>query len=124
MSSGLMNTEPGGEGDQYQPETQPDAVNQQQEQSKADRGVRTAENIRYGQTISEGGMGGMTTEAGGSANQGSSSPSQWIQDSSDVPLMVDLIGGYGSIDTQSNQDGAEASREAQGYSTGGSGVGA
>lgn len=69
-------------------------------------------------------MGGMTTKAGGSANQGSSSPSQWIQDSSDVPLMVDLIGGYGSIDTQSNQDGAEASREAQGYSTGGSGVGA
>ena len=27
---------------------------------KADRGERTAENIRYGQTISEGGMGGMT----------------------------------------------------------------
>ncbi|KAI4095914.1 MAG: hypothetical protein LQ344_001295 [Seirophora lacunosa] len=116
MSSGLMNTEPGGEGDQYEsiktvtnphskqgePETQPDAVDQQQEQDKADRGARTAENIRYGQTISEGGMGGKTTEAGGAANQG----------------------GYGSTDTQPNQDGAEESREAQGYATGGMGIGA
>lgn len=51
-------------------ETQPDAVAEQQEQDKADRGAQTAENIRYGQTISEGGMGGKTTEAGGSANQG------------------------------------------------------
>lgn len=42
----------------------------QQEQQKAERGERTAENVRYGQTISEGGMGGKTTEAGGSANQG------------------------------------------------------
>ena len=52
-------------------ETQPDAVKEQQEQDKADRGARTAENVRYGQTISEGGIGGKTTEAGGSANQGS-----------------------------------------------------
>ena len=29
-----------------------------------------AENLKYGQTISEGGMGGKTTESGGSANQG------------------------------------------------------
>ncbi|KAL8919334.1 MAG: hypothetical protein Q9208_006833 [Pyrenodesmia sp. 3 TL-2023] len=64
MSSGLMDTEPG------EPETQPDTVDQQQEQDKAARGAKTAENIRYGQTISEGGMGGKTTEAGGSANQG------------------------------------------------------
>lgn len=53
-----------------EPETQPDAVDQQQEQDKTQRGARTAENIRYGQAISEGGMGGKTTEAGGSANQG------------------------------------------------------
>ncbi|KAL9039646.1 MAG: hypothetical protein Q9180_002404 [Flavoplaca navasiana] len=82
-----MDTEPGGEGNQYEsiqtvtnphskqggqmgePETQPDAVKEQQAQDKADRGARTAENVRYGQTISEGGMGGKTTEAGGSANQ-------------------------------------------------------
>lgn len=54
-----------------EPETQPDAVAEQQELEKADRRERTAENVRYGQTISEGGMGGKTTEAGGSANQGS-----------------------------------------------------
>ncbi|KAL9015173.1 MAG: hypothetical protein Q9173_000204 [Seirophora scorigena] len=87
---------------QGEAETQPDAVDQQREQDKADRGARTVENIRYGQSISEGGMGGKTAEAGGTANQG----------------------GYGSTDTQSNQDGAEESREAQGYATGGSGVGA
>lgn len=42
----------------------------QQEQQKAERGEKTAENVRYGQTISEEGIGGKTTEAGGSANQG------------------------------------------------------
>ncbi|KAI4146768.1 MAG: hypothetical protein L6R39_003327 [Caloplaca ligustica] len=87
-----------------EPETQPDAVDQQQEQDKADRGERTAENIRYGQAISEGGMGGKTTEAGGSTNQ-------------------DAPGGYGSTDTQSGQDSAKETREEQGYGPG-SGVGA
>ena len=51
-------------------ETQPDAVDSQQAQEKADRGAKTAENVRYGQTISEGGMGGRITESEGSANQG------------------------------------------------------
>lgn len=51
-------------------ETQTDAVAEQQEQDKADGGAQTAENVRYGQNMSEGGMGGKTTEAGGSANQG------------------------------------------------------
>ena len=51
-------------------ETQPDAVTSQQEQQKTERGEKTAENVRYGQTVSEQGMGGKTTEAGGSANQG------------------------------------------------------
>ncbi len=45
-------------------------MNSQQEQQKAERGERTAENVRYGQTISEQGVGGKTTEAEGSANQG------------------------------------------------------
>ncbi|KAL8759191.1 MAG: hypothetical protein Q9199_000949 [Rusavskia elegans] len=119
MSSGLMDTEPGGESDQYESiqtvtnshskqggqmgetETQTDAVKEQQEQDKADRGARTAENVRYGQTISEGGMGGKTTEAGGTANQG----------------------GFGSTDGQAAQDSAEETREEQGYGPG-SGVGA
>ncbi|KAL8953902.1 MAG: hypothetical protein Q9222_000276 [Ikaeria aurantiellina] len=83
-----------------EPDNRSDAVAQQQQQDKADRGARTAENIRYGQTISEGGMGGKTTEAGGSANQG----------------------GFGSTDKQSSLDSAEETREEQGYGPG-SGVG-
>lgn len=51
-------------------ETQLNAVDSQLEQQKAARGANTAENVRYVQTISEGGMGGKTTEAGGFANQG------------------------------------------------------
>lgn len=117
--SGLMDTEPGGEGSQYESiqtvtkphtkqggqmgeeETQPDAVTSQQEQQKAERGKKTAENARYGQTISEEGMGGKTTEAGGSANQD----------------------GFGASDAQEGTDNAEESRWDQGYGPG-SGVGA
>lgn len=46
------------------------AVSSQQQQQKVQRGEKTAENVRYGQKISEEGMGGRTTEAGGNANQG------------------------------------------------------
>lgn len=113
-----MNTEPGGEGDQYESiktvsvphskqggqmgesETQTDAVAEQQEQDKADGGAQTAENVRYGQNMSEGGMGGKTTEAGGSANQE----------------------GYGSTDAQAGRDEVDRTREEQGYGSG-SGVG-
>lgn len=45
-------------------------MDEQQEQATAERGEKTAENVRYGQTISEGGMGGMTTEGQGGGNQG------------------------------------------------------
>ena len=45
-------------------------MDEQQEQAKAERGEKTAENLRYGQAISEGGMGGMTTEGEGGGNQG------------------------------------------------------
>jgi len=36
---------------------------------KAEKGENTAENVRYGQNVSESGQGGMTTGMGGSANQ-------------------------------------------------------
>ncbi|KAF6237878.1 hypothetical protein HO173_004079 [Letharia columbiana] len=119
MSSDLMDTEAGGEGSQYESiqtvtephskqggqmgeeETQPDAVTSQQEQQKAERGAKTAENVRYGQTISEGGMGGKTTEAGGSANQD----------------------GFGPLGAQGGTEDAEESRRDQGYGPG-SGIGA
>ena len=51
-------------------ETQVDATDSQQEEQKAEQGTKASENIRYGQNISESGMGGMTKEAQGNANQG------------------------------------------------------
>ena len=51
-------------------ETQVDATDSQQEEQKSEQGTKATENIRYGQNISESGMGGMTTEAQGNANQG------------------------------------------------------
>lgn len=51
-------------------ETQVDATESRQEEQKSEQGTKAAENIRYGQNISESGMGGMTTEAQGTANQG------------------------------------------------------
>ena len=51
-------------------QTQVDAVDSQQQSQNAERGAKTAENVRYGQAVSEGGMGGETTESSGSANQG------------------------------------------------------
>ncbi|CAF9928364.1 MAG: hypothetical protein ALECFALPRED_004009 [Alectoria fallacina] len=123
MASNLMDTEAGGEGSQYESiqtvtkphskqdgqmggqfkdETQPDAVTAHQAQQKAERGEKTAENMRYGQAISEGGMGGKTTEARGSANQDN----------------------FGATDAQGGtDDDAEESRQNQGYGPG-SGVGA
>ncbi|ETN43694.1 uncharacterized protein HMPREF1541_02853 [Cyphellophora europaea CBS 101466] len=65
-------------------------------------GEKTAENIRYGQNISESGMGGMTTTSTGEANQG---------------------GGYGGTDRDLKQEQQNSARTAQGHGPG-SGVGA
>ena len=51
-------------------ETQPDVVDSQLSQEKNERGEKTAENIRYGESLSEHGFGGETTGKSGSANQG------------------------------------------------------
>ncbi|TKA74770.1 hypothetical protein B0A55_03858 [Friedmanniomyces simplex] len=94
MSSGLMETDPGGENQQYEGNlhtadphktsagqlgqsssqthttTDPSQTDSGKQQA-SERGEKTAENIRYGQTISEtGGMGGMTEGMDGSAEQG------------------------------------------------------
>jgi len=84
------------------PETQVDAVDSQQEQQKAERGEKTADNVRYGQNISEGGMGGKTTDVRGNASQGSS---------------------FGATASHTESDNAQASRQESGYGSG-SGVGA
>ncbi|MCJ1241512.1 hypothetical protein MMC14_009517 [Varicellaria rhodocarpa] len=119
MSSGMMDTEAGGESTQYESiktvtkphskaggqmgseETQPDVVDSQLSQEKNERGEKTAENIRYGESLSEHGFGGETTGKSGSANQE----------------------GHGSTDAQVGQDNLEQTRREQGYGSG-SGVGA
>ncbi|KAG8531041.1 uncharacterized protein KY384_004398 [Bacidia gigantensis] len=119
MSSSLMDTEAGGEQTQYEgisthqephskrggqmgnAETEPDSVSSVQDAEKAEKGEKKAENIRYGQGISEGGMGGKTTESEGTGNQASS---------------------YGASKFQDDSQSAEETREIQGYG-GGSGVG-
>jgi len=79
-----MDTEPGGEQSQY--ETYKGLNDPPSKQSgqlggnlpnttteskgvDADRAQQTTDNIRYGQNISESGMGGMTTDSTGSAKQ-------------------------------------------------------
>ena len=116
MHLGLPQTHP-------ESETQVDSVDSQQEQQNADRGARTAENVRYGQAISEGGMGGKTTDSGGSGNQGMSrglpvSLSSRIAD----PDFGTSGSGYGGTVAETASSNAEESRENQGYGSG-SGVG-
>lgn len=80
-------------------------------------------------------MGGKTTEAGGTANQGGLSRYSIfsIEFQIERPLTQGLLvnafadriytGGYGSTDGQAGQDSAEETRQEQGYGPG-SGVGA
>jgi len=58
------------------------------------RAQKTTENIRYGQNVSESGMGGMTTTSTGDAQQG---------------------GGYGGTEADTEESGKNP-RTAQGYS--------
>jgi len=116
-----METEPGGEQSQYesiktftephakQPSTFGDGgkpaghVDNQKQDEKRERGEKTADNIRYGESISEHGFGGETTGVSGEANQES---------------------GYGTgTSTKLEEDEAAKTRREQGYGPG-SGVGA
>ncbi|OAL20303.1 hypothetical protein AYO22_09015 [Fonsecaea multimorphosa] len=108
-----MDTVPGGETPQYESiktETVPTSKqrgqlgggsNTSESPSVAEeRGSQTAENIRYGQNISESGMGGKTAAQGGHAGQ---------------------EGGYGG--TRDQAEGQDDTRPQQRYGPG-SGVGA
>ncbi|MCJ1251003.1 hypothetical protein MMC30_008234 [Trapelia coarctata] len=112
MSSSMMDTAPGGENTQYEStntfqkphnkdggqmgeqETKTDSTSSEQQQAKSEKGANTAENIRYGEAISEHGFGGETTGNSGEANQGT---------------------GYGSTKIQAKTDDAVQTREDQGY---------
>ncbi|KAK5404034.1 hypothetical protein LTR06_009967 [Exophiala xenobiotica] len=103
-----MDTAPGGESTQYESiktETLPTSKQRGQlgsgpntsedDSTSADRGQQTADNIRYGQNISESGMGGKTTTSSGSAGQ---------------------AGGYGGAPDQTVQQ--DDARSKQGYGPG------
>lgn len=62
-------------------------------QQHAEQGERKAENIRYGQNISEGGMGGMTSTQEGEAGQE----------------------GYGKMKDEPSSGDAAEGRQAAGY---------
>ncbi|ERF69816.1 hypothetical protein EPUS_08017 [Endocarpon pusillum Z07020] len=116
MSSNLMDTVPGGETPQYESiktvdkptETQSGQLggkmasgSSEVDEQKQEKGEQTAENVRYGQNISESGMGGMTTTSEGTASQG----------------------GYGGAEAQEGEEKPAQTRREQGYGPG-SGVGA
>jgi len=110
MSDSLMDTEAGGETPQYESiktVTEPSAKQSGQmgdghntsengDAVSAERGEKTAENVRYGQAISESGFGGKTTTAEGTSNQG----------------------GYGRTEAQEGEGKPEDTRREQGYGSG------
>ncbi|KAK5110198.1 hypothetical protein LTR62_006194 [Meristemomyces frigidus] len=120
MTSNLMDTEAGGEGQQYggrlftdstskksggqlgSPETTTDpSQTLEGKQKAADRSAKTTENMRYGQTITEtGGMSGMTEGMDGKVEQE----------------------GYGGVEDRPSGGSAEAEagqeRRQQGYGGG------
>jgi len=116
MSASLMDTEPGGESTQYESidtvekghakqggqlgnvETQ-EATSGEQLKSDSGKGEMAAENIRYGQSISEEGVGGQTTGGIGEASSGS--------------------GDGGTEADQNTENVGDHDRKAQGYGPGG-----
>jgi hypothetical protein len=83
-------------------DVQPDAAAKQ----KAERGEKTAENIRYGQAISESGVGGFTTGSEGSAAQeGVGRQQKQEQDSADA-VQSRKAEGYGGEKDMDREIGA------------------
>ena len=72
--------------------------------------------MRYGQTISEEGMGGKTTEAGGSANQGKREHVVFCNDSKDAEVCSQTDSGQqihrGEQKTLKNQGGTRGMGQA------------
>lgn len=74
------------------PETSVDSVPEVEAAKKAEEGEKTAEKIRYGQSLSENGMGGQTTGLG-QAN--SSSAGAKAQDVDEEAKSERVKSGYG-----------------------------
>ena len=83
---------------------------------KTERGEKTAENIRYGQKISEEGMGGQTTTSSGSANVDGMSLLLDVSRELSLILFIVAAGLGGSADDQADVGtSANSARKAQGY---------
>ncbi|KAI4739497.1 hypothetical protein E4T50_10053 [Aureobasidium sp. EXF-12298] len=102
MSQNLMDTDPGGDtegstsqytaintvtvphkksGGQFgNPETSVDSVPEVEAAKKSEEGEKTAEKIRYGQSLSENGMGGQTTGLGQANSSSAGSKAQDVDE--------------------------------------------
>ena len=82
-------------GQMGQPETAVDVQPEAAAREKAERGEKTAENIRYGQGISEQGVGGFTTtSSGGAAQEGYGRQQSEASDTADA-VQSRKAEGYG-----------------------------
>lgn len=77
--------------------------------AKAEQGERVAENVRYGQGISEGGMGGKTTESDGIAHQGKRSP-HCLRGKANL-----FVEGHGGVEANNEDEKSVNSRREQQY---------
>jgi hypothetical protein len=84
-------------------ETSVDHVPEVEAAKKAEEGEKTAEKIRYGQSISEHGMGGQTVGMGGDAN--SNSAGSKAQDEQDTAASEREKSGYGGKHDLNNEIG-------------------
>ncbi|KAI1613221.1 hypothetical protein EDD37DRAFT_338523 [Exophiala viscosa] len=110
-----MDTETGGETSQYESiKTVTEPTSKQRGQlgsgpntseeapASEERGEKTAENIRYGQNISESGMGGMTNPPDDSAGGKSGSGSEFLDNKTDEGARA--AQGYGPGSDHSNTE--------------------
>lgn len=85
------------------PETSVDSVPEVEAAQKAEDGEKTAEKIRYGQSLSENGMGGQTTGLGEANSSGAGSKAQ---DETEDPVSERQKSGYGGANDMDRNIGA------------------
>lgn len=89
-----------------EPQTSVDSNPKVNAQQKQARGEKTAENIRYGQTISEEGMGGQTTTTTGQATQEGYGRTSGVAEGSIDAAQERREQGYGGENDMNREIGA------------------
>jgi hypothetical protein len=93
-------------GQMGQAETAVESKPEAEGQKSAERGAQTSENIRYGQAISEQGVGGFTNSSSGEANQeGYGQQQDQTSDTSDA-IDSRKVAGYGGEEDMDRNIGA------------------